>query len=293
MTSKAIPGQPRALEECGFSGQLFRRHPLQRSQRLGSRQGGAGGAPTGTSWERLQQLAGPGGARGRKVPVPSGLGDGEKAPGEAAPRAVTGAGSCKATSPGTASLLPAPLSSLNYPFSAFPWPEEKASVVSPSRPAHRPSFQTCPPLHRDRLRSPGSSWAGTCVTNSAQGVDYPSQPSPWLASHLHSWLPRTPAPSHGLGAPKPPARLCPTPQLRREAPARAVPRRSCLAPRSLQLPARRARSPCARAAGGPRAETRDARPPPPAGVCDSHRWHRGPQARVRLPEPGCDPTDPA
>lgn len=90
-------------------------------------------------------------------------------------------------------MLPAPLCSLNYPFSAVPprlsFRGQRKKAFSPPashpHPSYRPSFQTRPPVHRDPFRSPGSRWAGTGVTNSAQGVDYPSQPSLWLPSHLH------------------------------------------------------------------------------------------------------------
>ncbi|XP_011828413.1 PREDICTED: uncharacterized protein LOC105534316 [Mandrillus leucophaeus] len=71
------------------------------------------------------------------------------------------------------------------PAAAFPWSEEEGFLASRFSPSYRPSFQTRPPVHRDPFRSPGSRWAGTGVTNSAQGVDYPSQPSLWLPSHLH------------------------------------------------------------------------------------------------------------
>lgn len=63
------------------------------------------------------------------------------------------------------------------------------------------------------------------MTNSAQGVDYPSQPSLWLASHLRHRLSQTPARTPVWGArdcaPKPPTRPCPAQQLRKEAPQRA------------------------------------------------------------------------
>lgn len=122
----------------------------------------------------------------------------------------------------------------------------KASLASPFPPSHRPSFQTRPPVHWDPRRSPGSRWAGTSMTNSAQGVDSPSRPGLWLASHLRQRLSQTPARAPGLGArdcaPKPPTRRCPALQLRKEAPQRA----RChvgTGSRDVQLPARPERGP--------------------------------------------------
>ena len=83
VTSKAIPGQPRGLEKCSLSGQLFGRHQ-------------AAVIPKGEEpgWEEPAELL---------HPPPGGIGP----------------GSCKPSSPGTASQLPAPLSRLNYPFRAI------------------------------------------------------------------------------------------------------------------------------------------------------------------------------
>lgn len=108
----------------------------------------------------------------------------------------------------------------------------KASLASPSSHSNRPSFQNRPPVRRDPFRSPSSLWAGTSVTNSAQGVDYASQSSLWLASHLllgsHSPPPRPySGPSARDGTPEPPPDRAPRCSCGK-APACSVPRRNWL-----------------------------------------------------------------
>lgn len=172
---------------------------------------------------------------------------------------------------------------------AYPQPEEKP-LVSQSSLSHRPSFQTRPPVHRDPFCSPFSRWAGTTVTNSAQGVDYPSQPSLWLASHLHPGS-HSPSPTRGWALGKAPPN--PHPTVSRAAAAgrgaSVLVATSELAPGTLQLLARSTRSPrtpCPRGpAGSPAAERRDARPPL-ARVSECHCLGQGPQTVVWLLEPG-------
>lgn len=99
-------------------------------------------------------------------------------------------------------MLPALPPSLNGPFRAvspgLPFLGQRKPPLSPlsSHPYNRPSFQTRPLVHRDRFLSPGSRWAGTTVTNSAQGVDYAFSGSPPTSSQA----PRAPRPHIGQGA---------------------------------------------------------------------------------------------
>lgn len=128
-------------------------------------------------------------------------------------------------------MLPALLPSLNGPFRAvspgLPFLGQRKLPLSPrsSHPYNRPSFQTRPLVHRDRFLSPGSLWAGTTVTNSAQGVDYAFSGSPPTSSQA----PRAPRPHIGQGArdrvPKSLTQQRLQLQRRKGAPACSVPRR--------------------------------------------------------------------
>lgn len=131
----------------------------------------------------------------------------------------------------------------HFPSAAYPQPEEKP-LASQSSLSHRPSFQTRPPVHRDPFCSPRSRWAGTTVTNSAQGVDYPSQPSLWLASHLHPGS-HSPSPTRGWALGKAPPNPHPTASraAAAERGASVLFATSELAPGTLQLLARSTRSP--------------------------------------------------
>lgn len=68
-----------------------------------------------------------------------------------------------------------------------------------SHPRTDPPFR---PASRSQgpIRSPGSRWAGTGVTNSARGADDPSRPGLWLASRLRPRRSLTPARTPALGA---------------------------------------------------------------------------------------------
>lgn len=155
-------------------------------------------------------------------------------------------------------------------------------------PLHRLSFQTRPLAHRDRFLSPGSLWAGTTVTNSAQGVDYPvsTQPLALLPSPLGLPGPLNPTLGKGLGTelPNPPTHSGFSSCLGEEKRQRARCHVGFGSGRSAAAGAQRCPCalPCPCAAGAPPGSGRDARPSlGPNGEC--HRLLEEPLAPERLP----------